>query len=409
MDSNKWIYAAVAVGVIVLGYLAFGARAQAADLGGNCCADLEERIAELEATVAKKGNRKVSLHVYGTVNKAVSHWDVDISNGGPSFNNEEVIDNSTDPTLVGFSGSAKINDDLSAGYRLEIGLGERGFGGANELYGNTDGVYVHRSYWWVASKSIGTLSVGLVNQATDEITWMTPASGTHAARPLSLRPINGPQIGEVLDLWDGQRTSAIRYDSPALAGFTLSASWASGGFGADTDGGDVWDVALRYAGEFGAFKVAAGIGYREGIIIRPNPGIPPAILPSVDTIALSGGVMHTPTGLFINGAYGDLDATLFFGGPNIDVDIQGWHVQGGVEQKFLTSLGKTTLFIGYGEIDIDQINVNPTFYQAGFNQAIDAAAMDLYLIYNHFDADTTQVLGANVEVETITGGGRIKF
>ena len=35
----------------------------AADLGGNCCADLEERIAELEATTARKGNRKVSLTV----------------------------------------------------------------------------------------------------------------------------------------------------------------------------------------------------------------------------------------------------------------------------------------------------------------------------------------------------------
>src|SRR3989442_1240409 len=30
--------------------------AKAADLGGDCCADLEERVAELEATTARKGN-----------------------------------------------------------------------------------------------------------------------------------------------------------------------------------------------------------------------------------------------------------------------------------------------------------------------------------------------------------------
>ena len=43
--------------------------ANAADLkGGGCCADLEERVAELEATTARKGNRVVSLQVYGTVN-----------------------------------------------------------------------------------------------------------------------------------------------------------------------------------------------------------------------------------------------------------------------------------------------------------------------------------------------------
>ena len=49
----------------------FATSAQAADLGGNCCTDLEERVAELEATTARKGNRKVSLTVYGQVNEAV--------------------------------------------------------------------------------------------------------------------------------------------------------------------------------------------------------------------------------------------------------------------------------------------------------------------------------------------------
>ena len=42
-----------------VGVLAGMTAANAADLGGNCCSDLEERIAELEATTARKGNRKV--------------------------------------------------------------------------------------------------------------------------------------------------------------------------------------------------------------------------------------------------------------------------------------------------------------------------------------------------------------
>jgi hypothetical protein len=45
-----------------------------ADLGGDCCADLEERVAELEATTARKGNRKVSLTVSGWVNESVVWW-----------------------------------------------------------------------------------------------------------------------------------------------------------------------------------------------------------------------------------------------------------------------------------------------------------------------------------------------
>src|SRR5688500_12972614 len=61
-----------------LGLIALGAgvpAAKAADLGGDCCADLEERVAELEATTARKGNRKVSLTISGQVTTAVMAWD----------------------------------------------------------------------------------------------------------------------------------------------------------------------------------------------------------------------------------------------------------------------------------------------------------------------------------------------
>ena len=49
--------------------------AKAADLGGDCCADLEERVAELEATTARKGNRKMSLTITGQVHRMVLWWD----------------------------------------------------------------------------------------------------------------------------------------------------------------------------------------------------------------------------------------------------------------------------------------------------------------------------------------------
>ena len=55
--------------------LSHAPAARAADLGGDCCADLEERVAELEATTVRKGNKKVSVTLYGKVNKAVLFWD----------------------------------------------------------------------------------------------------------------------------------------------------------------------------------------------------------------------------------------------------------------------------------------------------------------------------------------------
>ena len=64
--------ALVAAGLLAGGMSASSSTsAFAADLGGNCCADLEERIAELEATTARKGNRKVSLTVSGWVGQQV--------------------------------------------------------------------------------------------------------------------------------------------------------------------------------------------------------------------------------------------------------------------------------------------------------------------------------------------------
>ena len=48
--------------------------AKAADLGGDCCADLEERVAELEATTARKGNRRMSLTVSGQVTRSILYW-----------------------------------------------------------------------------------------------------------------------------------------------------------------------------------------------------------------------------------------------------------------------------------------------------------------------------------------------
>ncbi len=48
------------------------APAEAADLGGDCCADLEERVAELEATTVRKGNKKVKVELYGRLNRVIN-------------------------------------------------------------------------------------------------------------------------------------------------------------------------------------------------------------------------------------------------------------------------------------------------------------------------------------------------
>ena len=106
------LLAAAGVAVIMGAYS--DAPAKAADLGGDCCSDLEERVAEFEATRARKGNKKVSVTLYGQVNKSVLWWD------DGAEKNTYVVDNNYESSRFGFKGSAKIGGDWSAGYRMEI-------------------------------------------------------------------------------------------------------------------------------------------------------------------------------------------------------------------------------------------------------------------------------------------------
>src|SRR5690348_9065815 len=127
MTQNiKWV-----AGLIVLAALGLliwmSTHANAADLGGNCCADLEERIAELEATSAKKGNRKVSLTITGQVDAGLS-W---VSIG--DFDKTQVMQNGNDRSFVAFVGKGQINKDMSAGYKIEIDLAQLGLLGSPVL------------------------------------------------------------------------------------------------------------------------------------------------------------------------------------------------------------------------------------------------------------------------------------
>ena len=66
---------AAAFAVTLSGFTIGLAPAKSADLGGDCCADLEERVADLEITTIRKGNKKVSVTISGWIFKVGSWWD----------------------------------------------------------------------------------------------------------------------------------------------------------------------------------------------------------------------------------------------------------------------------------------------------------------------------------------------
>lgn len=420
---------------LVLATAAGVSPASAADLGGDCCADLEERVAELEATTARKGNRKVSLKVYGKVNQSIGWWDDGFEENVYNFTND------TSRTRLGFKGKAKINSDWWAGYRIEIGVRSEDQGAidADTDDGGT-GFDLRHSYWEVGSKTYGSIRVGETSMAHDGITQIQTAKIKHFANPdvldandsFNIRQTNtGANVGEwdnlaqVLEPGEGSRGNLIRYSTPSIQGFKLSAHW-----GED----DIWGVAVRYAQKFADFKVAAGIGYGEATErdeeCTDSPGVAGGDA-KCQEFGASASIMHRPSGIFVTGAYGirqddNKDRILQAAGIATS-DNEFWHVQAGVEQKW-TPFGPTTIFGGYHQRDagatvrdnngnINAFNGNNItnfefdMWEAGINQHFKAAAFDLYLHYKHYDADITTTAGAVATEpwQTVIMGGHIKF
>lgn len=376
--------------------------ASAADLGSDGVADLEERIAELEATTARKGNKKVSLEIYGQVNAGLLYIDTE------DFSDTKVTQfgSDSDGTFVGFRGRARVNTDLSAGYVLEIDFHQLGLAlDAPFAVGGNPEPNVRQSYFYLNSESVGALSVGRTGQATQDMDRISTANTYVAAKPMSLQPLSDAYLTG-LDLpLDGGYRDLVRYDSPILAGFRVSASWGDAVSATDPDGdGDTYDVALRYAGEFSGFKLAAGAGWRHDEDFTLDVlDVTSVTIGSgdVETILLSGSVMHATSGLFLSAYWADQD----WKDVGAGVTLKAWHIQGGVENKFLTPAGKTTLYGEYGEFSLETVGtVDAPFYGLGVIQNVEAAALDLWIGYRHYDEE---LIGD--AVDTVSAGAKIKF
>ena len=170
--------------------LAFGGSlspAKAADLGGDCCADLEERVAELEATTVRKGSKVVSLTLSGQVNRGVLWYD------DGSMTGFRVADSVQSTSRFRLQGEAKIAPGWSAGYYMEFEFVSTGSFGTDQIdsrraFPTIDGtisqamgvqnsgqgnspfsIGIRQSHWYLKNDQLGTLSVGRLNSATKDM------------------------------------------------------------------------------------------------------------------------------------------------------------------------------------------------------------------------------------------------
>ncbi|MEO1207158.1 MAG: porin [Pseudomonadota bacterium] len=427
---RKYRISAFAAAVVLSGGFAAG-TASAADFGGDCCADLEERVAELEATTARKGNRKVSLTVSGFVSQQVMAWDDGFE--------DNVYITDTGSVSIGtnfsFSGTAQITPDYSAGFAIKIEainndslLVNQDADDANNALALLQGqnpqgpLAVESAYWFIKSKTYGRVSVGQQSSAVDNQAIIVDGSGSLVQANYVLYDINSFAIrragaannttglawsslancqslneyGGVSADCDGVPNNNVRYDSPTYAGFSASASW-----GED----DIWGVSGRYAGTFGDFKLAAALAYGEssdeggtGLATNTNAAANGGL--DVAHLQAGGYIQHMPTGLFLYGAYGTefnevTSATRGNGLTN--PEGENFYIKAGIRQRW-TPFGATVLYGEYGQNN-DRI-ANAAYnngvssseleqYGLGIVQEIDAAAMSIWLSYRHYEADVT--------------------
>ena len=399
--------------------------AKAADLGGDCCADLEERVAELEATTARKGNRRMSLTVSGQVTRSILYWNSDIKGDSGNSGVYAGLDNHNQSTRFVFSGSAKISPNVTAGFEFMTELGSAGARTSNVDQSNVDGgastdhaLAVRTANWWLEDKNLGRLTVGRINVGgpvgtidlggISTVAHFSPnlAGGgflvsSGCAPACTLRRFIGPTYG-------GDRIEGIRYDSPNLGGFVVQGTW-----GED----EVWSASLRYAGEFGGFRVAAGIGIQNLDPVNIAGSLDDATNARGET-EWSGSLalMHVPTGLFAQGHFARSNYEKGVHNALQDADAKFWMIQAGISKNW-TGLGNTSFYGEYGRAD-DQgrgfyANVtddNVRFWGLGVVQQIDAAAMELYLGYRHFETEiNTNVSVPTGDLDLVHGGARIRF
>lgn len=351
--------------------------------------------------IRNKGGEKVSVQVYGQVNRAFLAAD----DGDSS--DYYFVDNDNSSSRVGVIGEAKVNEDITVGTRMEFEYQSNPSNVVNQDDKDPDGTSFDDR--WIdaqfTSKRFGKLYLGKGSTASDG-TSEVDLSGTDVVGYSSIADMAGgilfydkttdtrsaTAVGDAFSNFDGlSRRNRIRYDSPNFAGFTLSGSLLS-------DGGD---VALKYAAKWGEdWKFAAAAAYA-------NPQA------TDDTISNqyngSASVLHSSgLNLTVAGGIRDLENGLLNpDGTDRDDDPTFYYAKVGYRAKWF-EVGETRLSLDYQYIE-DLAQDGDEAKTVGFQivQDFPEWGSEYYLGYrwHELDRDLTDY----DDINALMTGVRVKF
>ncbi len=391
---------ALALGLAAAAFPATPARA--ADLGGDCCSDLEERVATLELTTAKTGNRKVSMKISGWVNAGAIWWTDGFGpkdQRDPSMfdanSNVYVVNNSTSQTRLNISGDGKIRDGLTAGYSMSIRPWGDKLGDVSQIEHNPNrsNIDIRDTYVFLDSKSLGKVQLGLQDSAADgawyqdlggSSTWISNMNPGAWNSSFYLRDENGNLAdvtwGDLLqEMSDGQ-VPRVSYYTAEVGGLQFAGS---------AGGDDTYGAALYFARTLGTVSIKAGVGYdlsrRSDAVDSQSvgTGLTDAANARLFKLAMSGSLYESRSGLY--GTLGWSQTKSAVAGRD---NATNWYGKAGWRRN-VTSLGETNL---YGEYDRSaNVLANDTeahVWGVGLVQDVDSIGSSLYLGYRRSELDS---------------------
>jgi predicted porin len=299
---------------------------------------------------------------------------------------------------------------------------------------------VELANWFLRHDRLGEIRVGRINSASSGTTtvdlggagviananallWMGGMFVTNGADATITSAKWGALMGgNTVGIAALSRQNAVSYTSPTLHGFSVQAAFGE----QDAINNGMWDVALRYAGEFSGFRVAAAVSYGENAGNTSDFQDSAPLGGESEKWQGSASILHVATGLFLTGAFVEQE----YGGAMAGVpETTYWYMQGGITRNW-TGLGNTVLYGEYGRFEDGGVGFNldsvtpdvitgseVSFFGLGVVQHIDAAAMEVYLSYRRYEASVTTdtgdfgpvPVGSLDDLSIVAAGARIRF
>lgn len=336
-----------------------------------------------------------SVLLYGQLDPAYLSFDDGVTTTA------KVVDNTSSNSRVGLWARQDFGTNVFS-FNFETALGLRPSAGLSQTF-TPDALNWRRQNlrkvdFSLKTERYGTFSAGQGSMATDgaaEVdlsgtTLVTYVSVPDTAGSFQFRDsagaLSGRRIAGSFGDFDGGRLGRVRYDTPGFSGFKLSISW---GKEILLDNSDLEStaIALRYARDFGDFKVKGALGYAD---IKPGRDV----AKFHDTIG-SVSVLHA-SGVSVTLAAGDRSDN-------------GDYTYGklGYQANWLP-VGKTALSIDYYRgNDRSAEGAKATSVGIGAVQSFDNANVQGYLGYRSYDL--TEPVAAYQDASSVLFGARWKF